>query len=85
MISNDYRRFSTLFIRLAAFVVIGLLLSACSGGSGAQNSANAGKTYEVAPEFREFYNSLGGEKSLAPQFPNCLPFKPSNASIRSMF
>lgn len=75
MISNDYRRFSTLFIRLAAFVVIGLLLSACSGGSGAQNSANAGKTYEVAPEFREFYNSLGGENVLGPAISKLFTFQ----------
>lgn len=68
-------RYSSLPTLLAVLVVIGILLSACSGGQGAQNAANAGKTYEVAPEFREFYNSLGGVNILGPAISKLFTFQ----------
>jgi hypothetical protein len=39
------------------------MLSGCKAGSS-NNASAAGKTYDVAPGFREFYSSLGGEALL---------------------
>jgi len=75
MKSKPSSRYSSLLTLLAVLVVISVLLSACDGGQGAQNSANAGKTYEVAPEFREFYNSLGGEDILGPAISKLFTFQ----------
>lgn len=75
MNSKSSSRYPFLPTLLAVLVVIGIMLSACAGGQGAQNSANAGKTYEVAPEFREFYNSLGGENILGPAISKLFTFQ----------
>ncbi len=53
------RRNTLLLMLLAAT----LILSAC-GAAG--NQAQANKTYTVAPRFREFYSTLGGEEVLGP-------------------
>ncbi len=45
--------------------VLSLMLAACSG-NGNNGVLAAGKTYEVAPGFREFYQTLGGEDVLGP-------------------
>ena len=42
-------------------LTIGILLSACGN---AQGNANTSATYQVAPSFREFYETLGGENVL---------------------
>lgn len=53
-------------VLLSAFLVLGWFITACSGNQGQPNAANAGKTYEIAPEFREFYGTLGGKQILGP-------------------
>lgn len=75
MKSKSSSRYPSLPALLSVLMVIGILLSACGGGQGSQNSANAGKTYEVAPEFREFYNSLGGENTLGPAISKLFTFQ----------
>jgi len=47
-------------------LVFSLVLSACSGNGSNGRPQAAGKTYEVAPGFREFYQTLGGEEVLGP-------------------
>jgi len=47
-------------------LVFSLALAACSGNGGNGGLQAAGKTYEVAPGFREFYQTLGGEEVLGP-------------------
>ncbi len=42
--------------------VLALVLTAC----GAPNSAASGKTFEISPEFMDFYANLGGENVLGP-------------------
>lgn len=53
------RRNSLLLLLLAAT----LILSACGNAAG---NSQAAKTYAVAPRFREFYATLGGEEILGP-------------------
>ncbi len=50
-------------ILLPLLLTATLILSAC-GSVG--NQAQANKTYDVAPRFREFYSTLGGEDVLGP-------------------
>lgn len=52
-------RFSTLILIFA--LGFSLLLAACANRSGGDGSTSSGKTFEVAPVFREFYAALGGE------------------------
>ena len=52
------RLFFTITLTLA------IILSGCSNVTGSQNAANSGKTFEVSPGFREFYDTLGGEEVL---------------------
>ncbi len=59
---NRSYRFSVL---LTSLLMLSVFITACGGGSGS-NAANAGKTYEIAPEFREFYSTLGGAEVLGP-------------------
>ncbi|KAF0110389.1 MAG: hypothetical protein FD147_1649 [Chloroflexi bacterium] len=51
---------------LLILLAISLFLAGCSGARSYRNAAASGKTYEVSPGFREFYNSLGGEVILGP-------------------
>jgi len=43
-----------------------LLLSGCKGTQDSESAPSAGKTYEITPSLREFYNTLGGETLFGP-------------------
>ncbi len=47
-------------------LALSLLLAACTGNGNGVKVQAAGKTYEVSPGFREFYQTLGGENVLGP-------------------
>lgn len=54
---------------------ISLLLAGC--GKNAGKSQAAGKTFEIAPSFREFYQTLGGEDLLGPAISESFQFDTS--------
>jgi len=60
------RRRSVLPLLMLMIILISMGLSACSGGSQGSEVRAAGKTYEVSPGFREFYQTLGGSDVLGP-------------------
>lgn len=72
MHSTPSNRFPAL---LASLLVLSLFISACGASAGSPGSANAGKTYEVAPEFREFYATLGGKDVLGPAISQIFTFQ----------
>lgn len=43
-----------------------LLLASCSGTQEAVNAPDSGRTHEITPSLREFYNTLGGESLFGP-------------------
>ena len=59
-----FRRRSTLTFTVLMMTLISMLLSSCSG-QGSKLNAN-GKTFEVSPGFREFYQTLGGSEVMGP-------------------
>lgn len=59
-----FRRRSSLPWMMLMMFVIGMVLASCSG-QGAKLNAS-GKTFEVSPGFREFYQTLGGSEILGP-------------------
>lgn len=60
---------------IIVLTIISLLLAGC--GSNAGKNQAAGKTYEVAPSFREFYQTLGGESILGPAISESFSFDSS--------
>lgn len=72
MHSTRFLRFPVL---LTSMLVLSLFITSCGGNRGSLTSANAGKTYEVAPEFREFYATLGGKDILGPAISQIFTFQ----------
>jgi hypothetical protein len=68
-----FRRRRILPLSLVMFAIISLVLSSCSGQAGTVSSS--GKTFEVAPGFREFYQTLGGSDVLGPAISESFAFE----------
>jgi hypothetical protein len=56
-------------------VVFLLVACGCSGNGSNSYSVSGGTTYEIAPGFREFYNSLGGENVLGAGISQSFPYE----------
>lgn len=67
-------RWNTRAILLCVFL-IGITLTACASTSSEEVTPSSGTTFEIAPAFREFHTTLGGEEVLGPAISQRFSFK----------